>query len=109
MMAADYNEQITQDVLDDDAFWRDVMDYPDYWEDYYTDCTVCGGTTFVGQPLCQTCREEEEDLELLEYNATRGQRREAQREKARRGMVKHLEPNVRPRKMPKPNVRVTIR
>jgi hypothetical protein len=60
---------------------------------------------FKGDDSCYECRKEEEDIELLEYSDTKGQRREAQRERGRLGMVKHLPPDIRPMKMPKGRVK----
>lgn len=79
--------------------------YYDLW-DAYDVCPKCDmHSIFKGQDSCDECRKEEEDLELLEYSETKGQRREARRSRGRYGMVKHLEPNVRPASFPKVKVR----
>lgn len=44
------------------------------------------------------------DPEPEEEYETKGQRREARRERGRMGMVRHSAPNVRPMKMPKGKV-----
>ncbi len=45
------------------------------------------------------------DIMEEKHEPTRGERREEKQKRERYGMVKHLEPNVRPMKMPKPEIR----
>jgi hypothetical protein len=87
----------------------------DVWETYdpgyidpcdyeYGECERCMSMTYGSEKLCHDCRLEDEELELLEYDQTKGQRRAARREKGRMGPVRHLPGSFRPAKLPKPNV-----
>lgn len=86
----------------DDTLWDDVEAYA---YDGECDQDGCTNSVYSGRETCQDCREELERADLIEYSDTKGQRREAHRQRDRMGMVKHLEPNVRPAKMPKSKVR----
>lgn len=82
-----------------------------YYSDY-AECSRCPNPVYglpwdhKGPILCSDCRDEERGLDQLEYDDPHASRRDAHRERGRRGMVKHSEPNVRPMKLPKPKVSV---
>lgn len=89
------------DMFDDEDYGYDIRDY-------YKACDRCDrNSTFATQPLCEDCEEavkqEKLEEEYDEYE-TKAERREAEREKARYGPIRHLPGDFRP-----PKLRVRIR
>ena len=90
-----------------DDVWDDWYDTYDYWET----CRKCGVSVWAST-LCMDCEAEQKEQEMYDIEDqvyTKAERREAKKGKAKYGMVKHLEPNVRPVKIRRPKVTVKER
>lgn len=84
---------------------RDFFDDYDY---YYNDpgiCRRCGNDFYGTGVICQDCGEEMNGRQDSEYNI-KGERRDAKRAKNRYGLVRHLDPDLRPVKMRTPKIKV---
>jgi hypothetical protein len=106
-----YNDdEWLMEELDDTRIpaWEErLWDTLDYWEE----CRKCGVSVWA-YTICSPCHLEEEEEKMYDIEDqvyTKAERREAKKGKAKYGMIRHLEPNIRPVKIRRPKVTVKER